>query len=197
MIGEYVEAKLLLLDQALHVVVIIIACSFFYNIPIDVLLKKLNMLIRTDTTLGTLNILLFLMIILILATTFSGLVIKKVVGNLPNHISTFEGKLSFKMAENNKETSRKPKMTEEYHYTLYNINSYNRGEIIGYIERIIVIILTYYSAYPAIGFIIAAKSIARFKLMEERAWAEYFLLGTLLSMLIGISLGVITRIVLT
>jgi hypothetical protein len=32
--------------------------------------------------------------------------------------------------------------------------------------------------------------------MEERSWAEYFLLGTILSMLIGILLGITTRIIL-
>jgi Protein of unknown function (DUF3307) len=195
-LGEYAETKLFLLDQLFHIGIIMITGALFYNIPIQVLVEKITLIIQSDTSLGTLNTLLFLLIILILTTTFSGHVVKKVVGHLPNDISTFEGQLSIKMDETNLTSPRTQRVSEEYHYTLYNINRYNRGEIIGYIERVIVLILTYYSAYPAIGFIIAAKSIARFKLMEERSWAEYFLLGTILSMLLGISLGVITRLVL-
>ncbi|KEZ50309.1 hypothetical protein AZ46_0206360 [Metabacillus indicus LMG 22858] len=68
--------------------------------------------------------------------------------------------------------------------------------MIGYIERLLVLILTFYSAYPAIGFIVTAKSIARFKQMDDRNWAEYFLLGTLTSMFVGIALGLLLREVL-
>ena len=88
-------------------------------------------------------------------------------------------------------------LTEEYQYTLFTKHDLSRGKIIGYIERLLVVLLTFYSAYPAIGFIVAAKSIARFKQMDDRNWAEYFLLGTLTSMFIGITLGIILREVLT
>ncbi len=79
---------------------------------------------------------------------------------------------------------------------VFNKHDMSRGKLIGYIERLLVILLTYYSSYPAIAFIVTAKSIARFKQMDDRDWAEYFLLGTLTSMFIGIMFGILLREIL-
>jgi diadenosine tetraphosphate (Ap4A) HIT family hydrolase len=87
-------------------------------------------------------------------------------------------------------------LVEEYNYYTFNKHDLSRGKLIGYIERLLVIILTFYSAYPAIAFIVTAKSIARFKQMDDRNWAEYFLLGTLTSMFLGIFFGLLLREVL-
>jgi hypothetical protein len=43
--------------------------------------------------------------------------------------------------------------------------------------------------FGAVGFVIAAKTMARFKVLDNRDFAEYFLVGTFLSLL---SAGVIT-----
>jgi len=44
--------------------------------------------------------------------------------------------------------------------------------------------------YNAIGYVIAAKSIARFKKLEEdKQFGEYYLAGTLLSVLIALVFG--------
>ena len=39
----------------------------------------------------------------------------------------------------------------------------------------------------AIGFVVAAKTIARFRLLDDRDFAEYYLLGTLAS--VALALG--------
>lgn len=66
------------------------------------------------------------------------------------------------------------------------------GKIIGYFERIIVAILTLWDQYTAIAFVLTAKSIARFRLLEEKNFAEHYLVGTLASTAIAIlvSLGI-------
>lgn len=66
------------------------------------------------------------------------------------------------------------------------------GKIIGYFERIIVAILTLWDQYTAIAFVLTAKSIARFRLLEEKDFAEHYLVGTLASTAIAIlvSLGI-------
>ncbi|MFD1413679.1 hypothetical protein [Oceanobacillus jeddahense] len=87
--------------------------------------------------------------------------------------------------------------TEEYHYFTYSAPLRSRGKLIGYLERLLVILLTAVGAYPSIAFIIAAKSIARFKQLDDRNWAEYFLLGTLSSIFLGLVLGLIVQGVLT
>ncbi len=45
---------------------------------------------------------------------------------------------------------------------------------------------------PTIGFILAAKAFARSKELENRSFAEYVLLGTLVSTLIAILAGQLT-----
>lgn len=63
------------------------------------------------------------------------------------------------------------------------------GKIIGYWERVIVFILLLYGQFGAIGFVLTAKSVARFKEIElNQELAEYYLIGTLMSM--GMVLGI-------
>lgn len=56
------------------------------------------------------------------------------------------------------------------------------GAFIGVLERLIIIILLSIQQYSAIGLVLTAKSIARYnKIAENKQFAEYYLLGTLLS----------------
>jgi len=64
-----------------------------------------------------------------------------------------------------------------------------RGRIIGALERAILYCLILMSQFSAIGFILAAKAMARFKDLENRDFAEYFLAGTLLSCAIAGSIA--------
>jgi hypothetical protein len=50
--------------------------------------------------------------------------------------------------------------------------------------------------YGAIGFVLAAKGLVRFKELENRDFAEYVLFGTLLSALISILVALIIRALL-
>ena len=64
--------------------------------------------------------------------------------------------------------------------TLSCENIKNAGALIGNLERILTIIFVIIGRYEAIGFIIAAKSILRFK-DTDTAKTEYVLAGTFLS----------------
>ncbi len=56
------------------------------------------------------------------------------------------------------------------------------GELIGKLERLIIAVLVLRGQFGAIGFVLTAKSVARFKLIEQdRGFAERYLVGTLLS----------------
>jgi hypothetical protein len=186
-----------LLDQLLHLAAILLACQIFLDIDIT----SIHKLIQQDGGIGTVNSGLFILIIMILATSVSGHMIKILLGSLPNQLLTFEGKYTFRNERQEAQYARNHSgnraLSEEYNYTIFSKHDFSRGKLIGYIERLLVLVLTFYSAYPAIGFIVAAKSIARFKQMDDRNWAEYFLLGTLSSMFIGITLGIILREMLT
>lgn len=64
------------------------------------------------------------------------------------------------------------------------------GRYIGYLERILLFMFVLAGQLPAIGFLIAAKSVFRFqKANEKRKETEYILVGTLLSFTIGIALS--------
>jgi hypothetical protein len=50
--------------------------------------------------------------------------------------------------------------------------------------------------HSAIGFVLAAKAFARFKELEDREFAEYVLIGTLLSSSVAVAIGILVRFVL-
>ena len=54
------------------------------------------------------------------------------------------------------------------------------------LERLIVSALVLANASTAVGFVIAAKTLARFKQLDDREFAEYYLLGTLASTAVAI-----------
>lgn len=63
----------------------------------------------------------------------------------------------------------------------------NAGQLIGTVERIIILIFISMGQYSAIGLVLTAKSIARYdRISKEKDFAEYYLLGTLISTLMVI-----------
>jgi len=71
-----------------------------------------------------------------------------------------------------------------------------RGRSIGVLERALTLTLVLLGQYAALGLIIAAKSLARFKALEDREFAEYFLIGTLASLLLAVLVGVGLKLLL-
>ena len=68
------------------------------------------------------------------------------------------------------------------------------GAFIGTLERVLIIILVGLGAFTAVGFVAAMKSIARYeKIQKERAFAEYFLAGTMMSLLLALILALLAR----
>src|SRR5690625_846088 len=61
----------------------------------------------------------------------------------------------------------------------------NAGALIGIFERFIILMMLNAGQLTAIGFVLTAKSVARYnKISEDPQFAEYYLLGTLLSSLL-------------
>lgn len=58
---------------------------------------------------------------------------------------------------------------------------FNRGRVIGLLERALLFGFVLQGQYGAIGFVLAAKAFTRSKALDDRAFAEYVLIGTLLS----------------
>jgi hypothetical protein len=63
------------------------------------------------------------------------------------------------------------------------------GELIGIIERLLIVAFVIVHSYEAVAFVVAAKSIARFRLLDDKDFAEYYLLGTTLSVVVAVAIG--------
>lgn len=59
----------------------------------------------------------------------------------------------------------------------------NAGRVIGILERLILAIGILAQRWEILAAVIALKTVARFKEMEQRAFAEYFLVGSMFSIL--------------
>lgn len=71
------------------------------------------------------------------------------------------------------------------------------GRAIGTLERWIMAVFLALGQYSAMGLTLTAKSIARFSRIEkDPSFAEYYLLGTLYSMLIALLVGLALKVVL-
>jgi hypothetical protein len=73
---------------------------------------------------------------------------------------------------------------------------YDRGKLIGLLERSFLYFLIIFNQIGAIAVIIALKSLARFKELEDKNFAEYFLIGSLLSVMVAVIPAVIVLIIL-
>ncbi len=66
------------------------------------------------------------------------------------------------------------------------------GKRIGQLERALIFLLILINQPAGIGFLVAAKSVLRFKEAEDQALAEYILIGTLWSFSLAIALSWLT-----
>jgi hypothetical protein len=70
------------------------------------------------------------------------------------------------------------------------------GEAIGVLERLLIVAFVLTGTNEAIGLVIAAKTLARFRQLDDRDFAEYYLLGTLASVSVAVVSGFIALVVL-
>lgn len=75
----------------------------------------------------------------------------------------------------------------------------DKGEAIGNLERLLIIIFIFFEYYSLIGLMFTAKSLIRFKEIEVKAeknssFVEYYLIGSFISILIAISTGSLIKI---
>lgn len=74
-----------------------------------------------------------------------------------------------------------------------DIGSPNGGFIIGMLERVFILLVMAIGQPSMAGFVLTAKSIARFKKMDDSGFAEYFIIGTFISFIFAIFGGIIIK----
>lgn len=151
--ANWIHRHLFLLDQCVHIISIIVICSFFQNAQVrELFLRKV-----VHGQYEVLTVALGLLCIL------------KPVSILITESYFWQEKAAQKM-ETDQTNNGKTKDVKE------------AGKVIGYMERGIIFFLLMYGQYSAMAFVLTAKSIARFKEIEEnKINAEYYLIGTLFS----------------
>ena len=73
------------------------------------------------------------------------------------------------------------------------------GKVIGWLERLLVLTFVLIGYYNGIGFVLAAKSLLRYgevKTAEDHEFAEYVIVGTLLSFSVAVLVGIAVRLIL-
>lgn len=76
-------------------------------------------------------------------------------------------------------------------YQLHDKSSNKIGSLIGTLERLLTFLLIMVGQFSAVGFLVTAKSILRFKDAQTEK-TEYVLAGTLLSFGVAIVVGMLT-----
>ncbi len=71
-----------------------------------------------------------------------------------------------------------------------DLGIYNGGYIIGILERILILLGMAIGQPGIIGFVLTAKSIARFKKLDDSRFSEYFIVGTFISFICAIIGGI-------
>ncbi|MEO8381825.1 MAG: hypothetical protein ABI779_19340 [Acidobacteriota bacterium] len=79
-----------------------------------------------------------------------------------------------------------------------DVKEYNRGRLIGALERTLLFAVVIAGSYEAIGFIVAAKGLVRSREFEQnRDMTEYFLIGSLSSVLVALATGFLAHYAIT
>ncbi len=176
------NAKLLFIwDQVLHFITLSVYWSIVYMEPIQYCHPEEWALYQLFT-----NPKMLLMVVAYLAvSTPAGILIGHITKKWQDEIEEDGKNRKDKYAINESKTKDSLK---------------DAGKTIGIIERILVLTFVILNQYQAIGFLIAAKSVFRFGDLQnsgQRKRTEYILIGTLLSFVISIALGIAVKYLLT
>jgi len=72
----------------------------------------------------------------------------------------------------------------------------NAGEAIGNLERILILTLVLQQNYITIGVVLAGKTLARYKKLDEKNFAEYFLIGSFTSIIVAFLTGAFIKAII-
>lgn len=110
-----------------------------------------------------------------------------------NEDMTIERQIERSIKDENDDNNSK-KESIKLQYMWYNTaDDSAKGKYIGIIERLLICLFVIYEVYPGLALVGAMKTLARFKMFDNRAFAEYYLIGTLLSLLIAAACGFLLK----
>lgn len=151
-----ISYKIFLVDQALHLVVIFFL--YFTVIQSSINIEPLMLLVEHIGVYADLERISKILVIFAIIYKPISYLIEIIITPLNSRKN--DG--TPKKAEDNKER--------------------NFGSLIGTLERVTIVLLGLLNLWSSIAIVITAKSIARFKQLEDKDFAQKYLIGTLLSL---------------
>lgn len=153
------------LDQFLHL------CSIYLSIRLILGVQgwgnTYNQLVNLLNSRDVIMIIQFILVLLILETKFS----EYFVGQFLNGTGVIT------VANKSKPGLKTTTVSD---------SKYHLGGYIGNLERIMIAIFFFANSIPSISIVVAIKAVTRFKALEEKSdFAEYYLIGSILSLLLG------------
>lgn len=149
------------------------------------------------TSLSCIDRFLLTGILFVIATFFAGIFIKVFMEHLDyNNEKSQEQNIPQKAKQNKRKIQEKVKQEAAVTTECEDgVDGEIRqgGYIIGILERFFIIIAMVISTPQLIGFMLTVKCIVRLKKMSKDKFAEYFLIGNLLSFLFAIAVGVMIQ----
>lgn len=168
------------LDQLLHAGVIYLTLWGFQLVtPVQELAAYLVAFGRKAIPISLRSKFLLEGIALIGLILVSGQFIKIVLDKLK--LNPFVAKLSYPISHTTSSTIKQKRTPDKLEP--------RTGLYIGWTERALIGIFMLLKIYTGLALLATLKTLARFKQLENRANAEYFILGSLLSILLGVFFG--------
>lgn len=165
-VGPQKNIWIFLMDQIFHFILII------FIVYGDKLTFSVNELRNCPKNINYIDKSLISIAVFLLCTFASGIFIKQYIEymNFKNH----------------------NKMLNKNYIILGSVKElHNGGFIIGILERSFILLVMAIGEPAMIGFVLTAKSIARFKKLDDPSFAEYFLIGTFMSFIVAILGGIL------
>ncbi|MCK8817146.1 DUF3307 domain-containing protein [Natroniella sulfidigena] len=167
------DIRLFIIDQILHLIILIGTYTFLENIRLNFVGRYLNnKLIELFPILDQITVKDLYIIILVI----SGYVLVWKFGSILVRLTLDK----FISKDND----------------IINANTDNPGELIGKLERLLILTLVLGRDYSAISLVFAAKSVARFNNFKDKDFVDYYIVGTLASVLIGIVIGLLLNLII-
>lgn len=154
--------KLLLIDQTIHILTISIVWFILNETVIE--FTNINDYLNQIEILVSVDRIISIALILLIIGRPTSIIVEKM---LPVEI---------------KEETTAPDLIKQ-------TPKINYGSLIGILERVIIVLLAILNLWSSIALVFTAKSIARFKQLEDKNFAQKYLIGTLLSL--SITLGIL------
>nr|WP_243108703.1 DUF3307 domain-containing protein [Clostridium rectalis] len=170
------SAILFLIDQLLHFLVIVLSILKYHNSSLQ---EDITYIIKEyPSSINIFDKYIIILIVFICSTWVTGIFIHKYIENL--NLKHYKGLIDNRFIIIKKTGC------------VY-LGTKNGGFIIGILERIFILIVMCIGQPQMIGFVLTAKSIARFKKLDDSSFAEYFIMGTFLSFIMAIIGGIIIK----